>query len=213
VLIVTWFQTYESESILENIARNLYVTDAPAFLVKYIAEVYQKDFWELWEKISDVSRRRLWICPLEPLSTEGFFDITTDDRIFWWTEEEPLSFSQELQNWFSLLSDKYFEILSSDSPKLSIRIVMELLELSSEKHEFIIAFSTFFEETIDNIGDKRYAALWELYRLLLLESSFQDQCLSLFESSDTRENKPVKMLRRFHALAANRALRKTVFKF
>ncbi len=79
------------------------LTDASAYVIQAVSEVYGTDFWELWERVKDVAKRKRILYQLEipqetiSVSTMDFFGITPDDMILFWDNNENVSFSQELK--------------------------------------------------------------------------------------------------------------------
>lgn len=77
------------------------LTDASAYVIQAVSEVYGTDFWELWERVKDVAKRkRILYQPEIPqetisVSTMDFFGVTSDDMILFWDDNENVSFSQE----------------------------------------------------------------------------------------------------------------------
>jgi len=55
------------------------LTDAPAYVIQVVSEVYDADFWELWERVKDVAKRKRILYQLEipqetiSVSTVDFF--------------------------------------------------------------------------------------------------------------------------------------------
>jgi len=41
------------------------LTDAPAYVIQVVSEVYDADFWELWERVKDVAKRKRILYQLE----------------------------------------------------------------------------------------------------------------------------------------------------
>lgn len=82
------------------------LTDAPAYVPRVVSDVYEVDFWELWEKVKDVAKRKGMLYQMEipqetiSVSTMDFFRVTSDDMILFWGDDENIRFSQELKNWF-----------------------------------------------------------------------------------------------------------------
>ncbi len=88
---------------LETICFFASLTDAPAYVIQAVSEVYDADFRELWERVKDAEKRKRILYQLEipqetiSVSTMDFFGITPDDMILFWDNNENVSFSQELK--------------------------------------------------------------------------------------------------------------------
>lgn len=73
---------YEDEN-LEAICFFAALTDAPAYVFQVVSEVYEVDFWELWERVKDVAKRKEMLYQMEipqeiiSISTMNFFKVVT----------------------------------------------------------------------------------------------------------------------------------------
>lgn len=173
--------------LLKNIIINMLFADAPAFFIKVIAELYDKDFWHLWGRIRNVAKRVLvkyygnedfYVLPL---STAEFLKISPDDMLYFWDEKSDLNFSKELYQWFEILKNKYYDILKNGDNILPkdymdepLKYVVDLMEEAEENYFRIFTFTEFLQETKDNIEDKRYLALWKVYEELLREPEMKE---------------------------------------
>lgn len=148
------------------------LSDAPAFVIKSLAEVYEKDFWELWNQIKEVARRK-WIYAGEltevpPISTMDFFNQDPDDMIIFWKGDGEIEFSENLRKWFLDLSDRYTEIIKSGFLiKSPMNWILNLMEYADENYYHIYTFNNFWEETMEHLNDSRYLALWKIYDEML----------------------------------------------
>ena len=162
--------THVSNEKIRNILGNLLISDAPAFAVKVISEIYKVDFWELWRQIRDVARRRLVELYgnegyyIVPISTEEFMRQSPDDMIPYWEEGCELNFSDELQEWFKDLKKLYDNLLDEEFNISNMLLyVTNLLNDANENYYNIYAFSDFWEETLEHLQDKKYQVLWKIF--------------------------------------------------
>lgn len=227
----------------------LEMSDAPAFVIKAIAEIYDKDFKELWTTIKDVVHRKnekiygnddYYVAPI---STQEAFKQSSDDMIPYWEDDGKIIFSDELWEWFEELKKKYEVIMSDDIViKNPLQYILDLMQEADENYYNVFAFADFFEESLENLSDKRYQVLWRLY-----DEQIHDPELMAagdvifvpdgpghekegihywgeqpkrrlirnwdFMSFDQRNNKGRITLKRYMALVANRPLREKVFGF
>ncbi len=228
--------------------------DYPAFAVEALAENYGEDFWTLWSRVKlavNYSEREF---PEfmnhqeseETICTQDFFEISDDDMILYWTCDGDIDFSVELKSWFIELRARYDRIVESvkvESKKKSQKWIVGLLDYATREYYHIYAFSDFFHETMDNLKDRRYIALWKLFEELLHDPELEKAGSVLFvsEGEGNKEafctnslNKTRRRLktfdlefvpredkfnlarvtyRRYMALVANKELRKRVFGF
>lgn len=234
---------------LKHVLDALNISDAPAFVVKAISELYHKEFWELWEKIKDVVMRKQTSLygnesyNVVPISTEKFFNQIPDDMIPYWTQNGDFEFSEELWDWFNLLKSKYDVLLRDDFlVKEPLKYIISLMEEADDNYYQIYTFTEFFEETLENLYDKRYQILWKLYEEMLRDSELKKagdvifvpdgpeyenvglhywgeepkrRLMNNWKSTDLskRNNKARVTFRRYMALVVNKELRRKVFGF
>lgn len=148
----------------------LNISDAPAFVIKGLSEIFDKDFWDLWSQVRDVVRRKheklygnqdYYIVPI---STEEFFHQSPDDMIPYWENNNKIVFSEELWDWFHSLKRESDIMMENDNPVENLLNYMtELLVEADENYYNIFAFSDFVEESLNNSNDMRYQVLWRLF--------------------------------------------------
>ncbi len=233
----------------ELLLGTLKIIDAPAFVVKGISELFNKDFWELWSQVKDVARRKHDILYgnedyyVVPISTEDFFHQSPDDMIPYWENDNRITFSEELWGWFKTLKQEYDIVLEGEiEVKSLLNYMMDLLVEADENYYNIFAFSSFFEECLENSSDKRYQVLWCLFDKMIHDPELMKAGDVIFEpegpehekeglhywgeqpkrrlksnwdfiKSSERNNKARVTLRRYMALVGNQLLRKQVFGF
>ena len=154
--------------------QGLDVCDAPAFVIQGLAEIFDKNFWELWDQIKDVAERkneRIYGNKdyyVVPISTEEFFQQSPDDMIPYWENDNKIVFSEELLGWFDTLKQQY-DIMLNEIEKIPnlLNYIMDLLVEADENYYNIFAFSDFVEESLENSNDVRYQVLWCLFDKLV----------------------------------------------
>ena len=93
------------------------LSDAPAYVLKVVSEIYGVEFWPLWDRVKDVAGRRFYteeaaaLPQVEPVSTMDFLQISADDWMLFAGIGEKERFSPALQEWFATLSQRYHTIL------------------------------------------------------------------------------------------------------
>ena len=168
--IKSYYENESQETQFQDLILGLEVADAPAFLVKGVAEIFKKDFWELWKEIKDVVCRKKGILYsnkgyyVVPVPTQKFFSQHPDDMILYWEDDGKLEFSDELWQWFEHLKAEYNLLLSDDIIiKHPLPYILELMEEAAEDFGRVFTLGEFFEETLENMNDKKYQTLWRLY--------------------------------------------------
>lgn len=164
---------YEDKN-MEIICLLAALTDAPAYVFKVISETYDVDFWELWEQVKDVAKRKRLLydrkIPQETISvpTMDFFGVTSDDMILFWGYDKSIQFSQELKNWFADLKSRFENIMKSeyivDNP---LYWILDLMEYADENYYHVYTFSDFFKESMEHLNDRHFLALWKIYDEML----------------------------------------------
>lgn len=234
---------------LKAICMFAYLADTPAYAVKVIAEIYDADFWVLWEQIRDVAKRNYPLYEREAfqetisVSTMDFFRVTSDDMILFWGYDKNIQFSQELKNWFDDLKERFEKLLKTenvvDNP---LYWILDLMEYANENYYRVYTFSDFFQETMENLNDRRFLALWKLYDEMLHDPELEKAGSVIFVpegpeyeheglhylgtpprrrlktvwdfiSRDEKNNKARLTFRRYMALLENKKLRKEIFGF
>ena len=150
------------------------LTDASAYVIQAVSEVYGTDFWELWERVKDVAKRkRILYQPEIPqetisVSTMDFFGVTSDDMILFWGDDKNIQFSQELKTWFDDLKSRFDMFMESDYVvENPLYWILGLMEYADENYYRIYSFSDFFKETMEHLNDKRFWTLWKIYDEML----------------------------------------------
>lgn len=162
----------QKDEKIKEILHLMFYLDAPALIVKILAETYEKDFWELWKQIKDVAKRR-WFYAEEsvevpPMSTAKFFEQDQDDMILFWEDDGRIRFSKELRKWFEDLSDRYDELMRSEfTVEKSLEWILDLMEYADENYYQVYTIDDFFEETLEHLTDLRYLSLWKIYDEML----------------------------------------------
>lgn len=240
---------YAKDKELNNILRVFSASDAPAFAVKVISEIYEVEFWDLWEQIRDVvERKREKIYGnngyyVVPISTKDFFGQSADDMLLYWEEGCEFDFSQELQDWFKTLKEQYNNLLDTEFLIENVlKYIVDLLKEVDENYYHIFAFSNFFEESLENLRDKRYQTLWRIFDDMIHDPEMEKAggvifvpdgpghekeglhylgeqpkrrliCSWDIMESNKRDNKARVTFRRYMALMENKELRYKVFGF
>jgi hypothetical protein len=171
-------------------ALNLY-----PFTLKAIAEEFGLDFWQLWGKVrDDYYAKVLHDAKVSTISTTDFFNVSPDDMLLYWTEGCDLKLSQGCTEWIGQLKARYESIV--DNPKrYTLKDMLTILKTLDSEYNGVYAFDSFLTESIENLSNVKYLALWQLLEEMLLASE-----------STNRET-----LRRYMAICGNPNLRMATF--
>lgn len=209
-----------------------YLFTSPVILLKCISEVYKRDFWELFDRVKNYHRiaDKTLNKPLPAHKLSELLNISDDDMIFLWKKDGKIQFSEELELWFdelkSLFDENSKEKIIIENPLLWI---IDLLHFAYENYVRIFAFSSFFQESIENLNNQNYLILWKIFEDMCHDEEMLKNGSVIFFNNDSQSKKlkddwcfidrneimnssRVK-LKRYMALVANKELRKLVFGF
>ena len=113
--------------------KELFATVAPPITVKLIATIYGLDFWQLWRENKDgigmtssifynqerneFNEEEAELDTLKPLTTEEFFGVTPEDRLYWWREDGDVVINSKTQKWLDQMAEQHrthIETMSED---------------------------------------------------------------------------------------------------
>ena len=188
---------YEADGY-EDLLIRIFVYDSPATTIRAIAELYKQDFWKLWDRISDVAKRFVFVQKeAEVLATEDFLNVETDDLVLYWTSAKPLEFSVEMKAWFQVLKNEYDRImLDGVDMQRSMRRVKAILDFAEQKYSHIYLFGDIMDETMDRINEPEFMALWTLFDFVLHDKQNLEVNKELIEPAEGYENEKDYVARR-----------------
>ena len=170
----------------------------PQASVKVMADAYGINFWRLWWQIKDrihTASIELSKPPeanrFEEMTTECFFNIGSENRLYWWRKDGDVELSEESKNWLRKLSLRHCEINKETIPGDMTGWQKRFVKLLSE-HPKIYCFEELFFEFMGRFNENEIRAA-----VILLEENTVD--LSEY--------------RRLMAVLANRKLRYSFFLF
>lgn len=170
------------------------LSDAPALVVKLLAEIYDKDFWELWNPFKDTAERRYHrrtTTKIKPVTTSDFLGISPDDMILFWKDGGDITFSDGLQEWFQYLRSEYEKYKEKDfRVNEPMSWITELMEYAYENYYCVVAIDSFLYESIEHLHDDRYHILWKLFDEMLHDPEMEEEGSVIF-ASDIPKYKPV----------------------
>lgn len=145
----------------------------PKVIIKVISEIYQKDFWQLWERVRD----NITVEPTpfsetikqeetsEKITTEDFFRIDSWTRLYWWTENGDVKLNDDIINWLKAKGQQFNELCSEPIPGNVNEWQKRFVTLLAD-HPKAFCFEDVFYEFIGNFHDNKYKAA-----VLLLENT------------------------------------------
>lgn len=183
---------------------------APEFSVKYIADRFQLDFWELWAELEPLIPCRPEtpenLTPLEPiakLSTSAFLRCSDDDRAWWWRPDGDVQFSEEMYRWLGQLKAELGGLISNEvpNPKAFPRFLVETLAGIEKAFPNVVPFQEMFYDFLAHTDDP---GTWVAVRLL---GNLKERYLTAQDTDGAQK------LRRYLAVLGNLELRKEIFGF
>jgi hypothetical protein len=175
-------------------------------VVKIIADVFERDFWELWEQVREGRIYRLTTInplnnrPIVPLSTEEFLELEPDEMLHCLPVEKADTFSDEMKTWLRSLQARFRELLPMQpdyhSPaefrKAIVNTFGRIADFYMQSKDAAYPFETMFYEFIDGYDNPNIRAWWKLFEEILPTAPLAEQ-------------------RRYLALMANIPLRTALF--
>lgn len=174
-------------------------------VVKTLAEIYHRDFWDLWEQAKEGYACHFYQKmvkeeqkPVQPIPTDVYLHLTPEEKLFCLSPEEMETLSQGTRIWLEVLQIRFNKALHAPKPwsdSLSFqRSMIETLSAVRARNARIWAFRDMFYEFLANWDQPAYQAMWKL-----------------FEEMAAKEETTSSHLRQYLALLFNRPLRKAVF--
>lgn len=113
-------------------------------------------------------------CGIYNLTTEEFFSISSDDRLYWWSEDGDVTISEEIQNWLNKLSEQHKQFCSTVEMESGIMEWQErLIYLLGNHNNHIYFFEDLYYEFLGNFHRAEYRA-WMIQLEELAEKP--DEC-------------------------------------
>ena len=188
--------------------KELFATVAPPITVKLIATIYGLDFWQLWRENKDgigmtssifynqerneINEEEAELDTLKPLTTEEFFGVTPEDRLYWWREDGDVVINSKTRKWLEQMAEQHkVHCETMDENFSAIEWHERLVRFLGKHKNDIKMFDVLYHEFLNSFHLKEYRAWIEMMEVLA--------------ESDISE------CRRLIAVLANHALRKKVF--
>ena len=157
--------------------KELFATVAPPITVKLIATIYGLDFWQLWrdhkESIGVTSsifydgsteyKTEDENINLEPITTEDFFGVKSEDRLYWWKEDGDVIISDKTQRWLDQMSEQHRSHIETMADEFSaIDWHQRLVKLLGKHKDSIKMFEHLYCEFLNTFHLKEFRAWIEM---------------------------------------------------
>ena len=161
--------------------KELFATVAPPITVKLIATIYGLDFWQLWrdhkESIGVTSsifydgsteyKTEDEASHLEPITTEEFFGVSSENRLYWWKQDGDVIISDKTQRWFDQMAEQHKAHCETMDDEFSAVEWHERLVKFLGKHKDVIKmFDTLYCDFLNSFHKKAYRAWIEMLEVL-----------------------------------------------
>lgn len=186
--------------------KELFATVAPPITVKLISTIYGLDFWQLWSDnkneigvtssiFYDESTEYITVDDanyLAPITTEEFFGVKSEDRLYWWKEDGNVVIDSKTKKWLEDMAEQHKAHIETMSEEFSaVDWHQRLVHLIGSHNGIIKMFETLYCDFLNAFHRREYRAWIEM--LEVLADSDITGCLRLI------------------SVLANRELRKKVF--
>ena len=134
------------------------------------------------------------------MTTERFFCISPDDRLYWW--DESFTLSSECEDMLKMFKKKYDSLLSVENDLVSeIDALKKLIHVLSRHEEIFTGvpfFKSAFYEILDHLHDKRFRVLFKVIEV------FEKDIVKV---SELEKNNLKDKVKKYIAMIANPKLR------
>ena len=161
--------------------KELFSTVAPPITVKLISTIYDLDFWRLWSDnkneigvtssiFYDESTEYITVdetSHLEPITTEEYFDVAPEDRLYWWKEDGDVIISDKTQRWFDQMTEQHkTHCETMDDEFSAIDWHQRLVKLLGKHKDSIKMFEHLYCAFLNSFHRKAYRAWIEMLEVL-----------------------------------------------
>ena len=186
--------------------KELFAVVAPPITVKLIATIYGLDFWQLWrdhkESIGLTSsifydgsteyKTEDEVNNLDPITTEEFFGVAPEERLYWWREDGDVVIDSKTQKWLEQMAEQHKAHIETMAEEFSaVDWHQRLVHLLGSHNGTIKMFETLYCDFLNAFHRREYRAWIEMLEVLA--------------------NNDITECRRLIAVLANQELREKVF--
>ena len=161
--------------------KELFATVAPPVTIKLIATIYGIDYWQLWfdnknmigatsSIFYDGSTEYITVDEanyLEPITTEEFFGVNSEDRLYWWKEDGDVIISDKTQRWLEDMAEQHkihCETMGDDFS--AVEWHERLVKFLGKHNDKIKMFDATYCDFLNSFFKKEYRAWVEMMEVL-----------------------------------------------
>lgn len=121
---------------------------------------------------------------IKVLSTADLFGQDPDDMLYFWKKDKELKLSEEVEKWFKELKQK-FEMYVNDGKMMekAMRYITDEIMFANENYGRIFIFADLLDETLDNLQDIRYQAIWRIFHDITHNQQLLEEGSVIFDDS------------------------------
>ena len=162
--------------------KELFATVAPPITVKLISIIYGLDFWKVWEDNKDkigVTSSIFYInsaidnrtedqnVNFDPITTEEFFGVQPEDRLYWWKEDGDVVIDSETRKWLEQMAEQHKVHVDTMSEEFSaVEWHERLVKILGKHNDKIKIFETLYCDFLNSFHKKDYRAWIEMLEVL-----------------------------------------------
>ncbi len=163
--------------------KELFAVVAPPITVKLIATIYGLDFWQLWRENKDgigmtssifynqerneINEEEAELDTLKPLTTEEFFGVAPEDRLYWWKEDGDVVIDGKTQKWLEDMAEQHRSHIETMADEFSaIDWHQRLVKLLGKHKDSIKMFEHLYCEFLNTFHLKEFRAWIEMLEVL-----------------------------------------------
>ena len=163
--------------------KELFATVAPPITVKLIATIYGLDFWQLWRENKDgigmtssifynqerneINEEEAELDTLKPLTTEEFFGVTPEDRLYWWREDGDVVINSKTQKWLDQMAEQHRSHIETMSEEFSaVEWHERLVKILGKHNDKIKMFDALYCAFLNSFHIKEFRAWIEMLEVL-----------------------------------------------
>ena len=163
--------------------KELFATVAPPITVKLISTIYGLDFWKVWEdnkeKIgttSSIFYQNEVKCynddfdqseTLATITTEEFFGVAPEDRLYWWKEDGDVVIDSKTRKWLEQMAEQHrTHVATMDEEYSAIEWHERLVRFLGKHKNDIKMFDALYCAFLNSFHIKEFRAWIEMLEVL-----------------------------------------------
>ena len=173
--------------------KEMFATLAPPVTIKLIATIYNLDFWPLWRENRDsigvtssifynnsaidntMDDQNVFF---DPITTEEFFGVNSEERLFWWREDGDVVIDSKTRKWLDDMVEQHrTHVETMDDEFSAIEWHERLVKFLGKHNDKIKMFDALYHEYLNSFHLKEYRAWIEMMEVLVDNDT--DKCRKL----------------------------------